>query len=139
MLHVPHLNQWTRLLTVVFGLLVFLWLTPEDNAVWPVTVLGVGLSVMGIGHMVLRRLGGQAIPAQYVPVGAALLGTLIGLGASLSVTGLMFFKNALHAHLFLDYPVGMMLAMLAHAPGWALAGGLVGLGTALIWLAVERN
>jgi hypothetical protein len=137
-LHIPRPNARMRLLAVVLGLLIFLWLTPEDNQVWPVIMLGTGLSLLTGGTTVLKVLGGQAVPARSVPPGAALLGALVGLGASLAVTGLMFFKNALHAHLFLDYPVGMMLSILGRAPGWAAAGGLVGLAVALVWLAVKR-
>jgi hypothetical protein len=139
MLHVPRPDQRTRLLTAVCGLIIFLWLSPEDNQVWPVTLIGVFLSLLVVSLTVFRRLGGRAIPARYVPLGALLLGGLTGLVASLSITLLMFFKNALHAHLFLDFPPGMLLAMLARVPGWAVAGGLVGLGISLVWLARERK
>ncbi len=138
-LRIPAPNPRTRLLAVVCGLLIFLWFTPEDNQVWPVTILGILLSLVVVGLTIIRRLGGTTIPARYVLPGALLVGALTGLGASLSIAGLMFFKNALHAHLFLDYPPGMMLAMLGRAPGWTLAGALVGLGTAFAWLAVERK
>lgn len=121
-----------RLLTVMYGLIVFLWLMPEDHQVWPVTGLGVGLALLVVTRVTLRRLGGRPFPPRYLLQGAVLLGALVGLGANLAAVGLMFFKNALHAHLFLDYPVGLMGAMLARGPGWALAGGLVGLGAAFI-------
>jgi hypothetical protein len=138
MFHIPRAVPAIRLLATALGLLIFLWLTPEDNQVWPVAALGAGLSMLAGGMIVLRHFGGQTIPARCVPLGAALLGALVGLGASLAVTGLMFFKNALHAHLFLDYPVSMMLSVLGRAPGWAVAGSFVGLAAALAWLAVKR-
>lgn len=136
---IPSPNGRTRLLAVACGLLMFLWFTPEDNQVWPVTLLGVMLSLLLVGLTVIRRLGGTVVPARYVLPGGLLLGALAGLGSSICAAGLMFFKNALHAHLFLDYPAGMMLAMVERAPGWALAGAFVGLGTACIWLAVKRK
>jgi hypothetical protein len=48
----------------------------------------------------------------------------------------MFFKNARHGHLFPDYTLEMMLAMLSRAPAWAIAGGLFGLSLGLGWLAL---
>jgi hypothetical protein len=138
-LYIPRRSARTRALTVVYGLLIFLWLSPEDNTVWTVTLLGVGLSLLLVGLTTLGCLGGQLISARHVVPGASLLGALVGLGASICVTGLMFFKNALHAHLFLDFPPGMLLATLARAPGWALAGGLAGLGIACLWWALERK
>jgi len=46
----------------------------------------------------------------------------------------MFFKNALHAHAFWDYPPPMVVAMLTRAPSWTLAGGLAGLGIGCLWV-----
>jgi hypothetical protein len=69
-----------------------------------------------------------------VPISAALLGGIVGLGGALSSAGFMFFKNALHAHAFWDYPPGMVGAMLSRAPSWALAGALAGLGMGCLWL-----
>jgi hypothetical protein len=117
-----------------FGLLALLWLSLEDTAVWPVSLLGLGLSALLNLFLALDKLGGRAIPRIYAPPLAALLGILIGLGASIAAAGFMFFKNALHAHVFLDFPPGLMLAMLERAPAWALAGGLSGLGLSLIGL-----
>jgi len=132
-----------RLLTMGYGLLIFIWLTPEDNMVWPVALLGFGLALLSIIWLVQRRLGGSVFPARYVLMSGALLGGIIGLGSALSSTGLMFFKNALHAHVFWDFPPGMVAAMLTRAPSWALAGGLAGLGVGCLWLwwksAAYRN
>lgn len=135
MLRLPALNRRTRLIAVVYGLLLFLWLSPEDNQVWPVALLGNGLAALLVARAVLVNLGGREIPARYVLPGAALLGGLTGLGGSVATALLMFFKNALHAHLFLDYPPGLLLAILQRAPGWALAGALAGFGLALLWRA----
>ncbi len=139
MLYIPRLNIWTRLLTVLYGILIFLWLSPEDNTVWPVALIGAGFSLLLVSLLLMRQLGGRAISDRYVVPGALLLGALIGLGASLSITFLMFFKNALHAHVFLDFPGGMLLSMLGRAPGWTLAGAFIGVGIALIWWAVKRK
>ncbi len=123
-----------RLLTMGYGLLLFIWLSPEDNAVWPVALIGLGLALVSLIWLIRRRLGGSTFPAQYVPISGALLGGIVGLGGALSSAGLMFFKNALHAHVFWDFPPGMVVAMLTRAPSWALAGGLAGLGMGCLWV-----
>lgn len=132
--YVAEPSRRLRLLTMGYGLLIFVWLTPEDNTVWPVASLGLGLALLSTVWLVQRRLGGSAFPARYVPMSSALLGGIIGLGSALSSAGLMFFKNALHAHPFWDFPPGMVAAMLTRAPSWALAGGLAGLGAGSLWL-----
>jgi hypothetical protein len=84
---------------------------------------------------VMNKLGGRTSPVSYILPGAAILGVITGLGASITTTGLMFFKDALHAHLFPDFPPLMMLAILQRSPVWAVAGGLAGAGVAFLWLA----
>lgn len=123
-----------RTLTLVYGLLLFVWLTPEDDTLWTATLLGVGLSLLVLVWWVGSRLGGRAIPAAYLPVGGVIAGAIVGVGAALCTASLMFFKNALHAHPFWDYPPSLVAAMLGRAPVWLLAGGLVGLGLGLLWL-----
>jgi hypothetical protein len=136
-MRIPIRGRRARWLTLVYGLLLFLWLSPEDNQVWPVAVLGWGLAALTIIMTLVGRIGGQMIPNRYLLPGAGLLGALIGLGASLAAVALMLFKNAMHAHLFLDFPPGLMIATLERAPVWALAGALAGLGLGLAWLAVK--
>ncbi len=123
-----------RLVTMAYGLLLFIWLTPEDNTVWPVALLGIGLAILSVIWLVRRWLSGSAFSAKYVPIAGALLGAIVGLGGALAAAGLMFFKNALHAHVFWDFPPGMVVAMLIRAPSWALAGGLAGLGIGFLWV-----
>ena len=100
---------------------------------WPVALLGLGLSLLSVLWLVWRRLGGTVFAARYVPMGAGLLGEIVGLGGAVASAGLMFFKNALHAHAFWDFPPAMVVAMFTRAPSWALAGGLAGAGIGLLW------
>lgn len=134
MLYLPRPNAALRLLTVAFGVVLFLWFSLEDNQTWPVVLLGLGSTGLIVLWSVLGRLGGQTIEPRYVTLGGLLIGALSGLGASVAVTLLMFFKNAWHAHVFLDYPVPMLLAMLGRAPFWTVAGALAGLGIAILWV-----
>jgi hypothetical protein len=132
--YVTPANGRLRTISLSYGLLLFVWLTPEDNTVWPVALLGIGLALLSAVWLLKRRLGGSAFSARYVPMGGALLGGIVGLGGALACTGLMFFKNALHAHAFWDFPPAMVVAMLTRTPSWALAGGLVGISAGLLWL-----
>jgi hypothetical protein len=52
---------------------------------------------------------------------------------------LMLIKDGLHAHLFPDYPFGMIVDILGRAPLWALAGILAGIGLLLAWWAIKQN
>jgi len=132
---IPAAGRRTRLIAMGYGLALFLWMSVEDNAVWPVSLYGLGLAALIVNLTLLDKMGGQFISLRYLPLVGALWGALIGLGASLAVTGLMFFKNAAHAHFFLDYPPELMLSMLRRAPAWTITGGLAGVGLALAWLS----
>jgi hypothetical protein len=139
MLQLPKPNRRFRLFIIGYGLVLFIWFTPEDNHVWPATVLGLGMAALLVIWNVLSKLGGKIVPRQYVVLGAVLLGVMVGAGTSVATAGLMFFKNALHAHLFVDYPTPLLLAVLERAPAWGLAGGLAGLGAALAWLSLKQD
>ncbi len=95
-------------------------------------LLGVGLALLLALRVVPRPFSG---PAWAV----VLFGALLGAGTSVAAVGLMFFKNALHAHVFLDFPPALLLALLSRAPGWALAGALGGAGVVLLRWALRPH
>lgn len=134
MLRLPRPGRRARLAGLGTGAALLLWLSVEDNHVWPAALLGAALAVLLVTLTLLHHLGGRDLPARRVVPGAALLGVAAGLAASIVAAGLMLFKNAMHAHLFPDYPPGLLLAILERAPVWAVAGGLAGLGLAFGWL-----
>lgn len=135
-MRLPKRGRRARWLAIGYGLLLFVWLTPEDNSVVPVTLLGAGLSVLLVIYWVLGKWGGSSIAERYVVPGVVLLGAAAGLGTSITTFSLMLVKNVQHSHIYIDFPPGLMLAILARAPLWALAGGLLGLGLTLAWLAL---
>ena len=128
-----------RWLALLYGAAALLWLSREDNDVAMVTVLGVGLALLLLSRAVLGRMDGGQISSRDRVAGAVVLGALAGLGSAVATIGLMLFKNALHAHLFLDYPPLVMLGILQRAPAWTLAGVLAGLGLALAWLGLRQT
>jgi len=135
MVKIPERGRRTRWIVAIFGGILFFWLRLEDNSVWSVVSLGAGLALLTIGWTTMGKLGGREVRARYLIPGAALLGGLTGLGASLATTALMILKTGMHGHLFPDYPPGEIIALLQRIPIWMLAGGLVGFGLALAWWA----
>jgi hypothetical protein len=139
MIRIPGTGRRTRLAALAYGLILLVWLSLEDQTVGPVALLGLGLGLIVVTLTIFAKLGGMVIAARLVPLGLLLVGVLVGVAGCIAAVLLMFFKNALHAHLYLDFPPGLMLAMLARTPAWALAGGLAGLGIGLGWLALRRE
>lgn len=133
-----HNPRRTRLLILAYGILVFLWLRIEDNSVLPAVTAGLGLSLLAAFIWLTNNLSGRTLRLRYALPGAALLGGLCGLGAAAATAGLMLLKNGMHGHVFPDFPFGIIVEILQRAPLWALAGGLIGLGLALAWWALQQ-
>ncbi len=131
---VTPVGRWLRLCGLVYGLLVFLWLSPEDSLIAPPLMLGVVGVLLLLTRWLLRWRGGQRVAL--VPLAAG-MGAAAGAGGVLAAVALMFFKNALHAHEFADYPLGLLLTLLARAPLWGLIGLLLGIGLALYGMATR--
>lgn len=137
--HLPRPDGRLRAVIIGCGFLVFIWLSPEDNHTIPVIGVGLVLTLVLTLRWVLRNLGGKSFPIRYLPLVGLIIGAVVGLGTSVTTAGLMFFKNALHAHIFLDFPPNMMLAILGRAPFWATAGALGGLGIGILCLAWSKR
>lgn len=135
----PRLDYRLRLIVIAYAVSLLIWISLEDTHTEPVVALGTLLSLLVSLHTLLRRLGGQRVTLQQLLAILILGGGLVGAGASLSTALLMFFKNAWHAHLFLDFPPGLMLAILERAPAWGLVGLLIGTGIGLSWLVMRRE
>lgn len=116
-----------RFATIIIGIGCFLWLSLEDTQTAPVVVLGTGLSSL----LVLAWWRSLPLADRSGRRGAwimILMGALAGASAVLTITLLMFIKTAWHSHLYPDYPVLMMVAMLERLPLWTLAGAILGVG-----------
>jgi hypothetical protein len=114
---------------MVVGILVFFWLGTEDNSVQSAVLYGLGIASLSIAHAQYRLPKLLQLRRR---LRFALLGAIIGLSAALFAALLMLLKTALHTHLFPDYSLPLIAAMLVRAPVWAVAGVLMGLGIALV-------
>jgi hypothetical protein len=133
----PTRGKHFRNIALLYGVTVFLWIPIEDFQTLPVVIFGTLLALLVLSGWVLNKFGGKTIPTRYLPIAAGLIGAVAGLSSAIASVGLMFFKTSVHAHPFPDYPLALMLAMLERAPMWTLAGALLGLGAALLWLALR--
>jgi hypothetical protein len=136
---IPPSGAWLRWFAIVYGLVVFFWLSLEDITIWPAVGLGVGLSTLISVSLITSKMGGCTVPKRRLPLLLLGLGALTGAGSSVAAVTLMFFKNARHAHVFPDFPAGLMLDVLVRAPIWGLAGGLIGLSLGLVWWTLRED
>lgn len=131
-LRLPYPPVWLRLLLILYGGLLLLWLGSEDHAVLSTVLLAGGFSLLAVTQILCTRIGGQDLPVRVWFLALLLSGLLTGIAIPLGSTFLMFFKTAWHAHPYPDYEPEIMLAMLERLPVWALAGLLFGLALALL-------
>lgn len=139
MLLIPSAGRWLRSLWLIYGILVFVWLGPEDSLIWRPVALGAAGVLLVALHAGAQWQGERLLPARCWIPSAAVAGALFGGGTALGAAVLMFFKNALHAHIFPDYPLALILAVLERAPAWSLAGLFGCMGMALAALGFGLN
>jgi len=135
LLTIPPRGRRLTLLAIGYGLLILFWLSSEDRAIWPVTLLGSGLG-LGSGVLVaVRYLAGRTLSGWRGLAALAVWAGLVGASIAPLSAALMVLKTASHAHLYPDYPLPVILDTLAHLPAWGAAGLLSGLGIGLLRLA----
>jgi hypothetical protein len=127
-----------RLGTLFWCGITFFWMSVEDTSAVTVAILGSGLAVFLMLWWLGQQYGGQRFSLRLGLLVLMLSGAIVGGGAVVLITFLMFFKTAWHAHLFPDYPIEMMLAMLMRLPVWGIAGALLGLGVGLL-VSIQRE
>ncbi len=138
MLHIPSYPRPLSLITLAYGIAAFLWLTPEDS-IWLAAVFGAAGACILAAHAVFRVAGGRDLPGRVWFPGTIISGGAIGAGATLVTAVLMLIKTSLHSHLFPDYPLAVLLGILARAPVWAAAGALIGVGVALLMTTLVQR
>ena len=133
---VPSTTLGWRLLSLMVGGLLFIWLTLEDTQLLPIILLGLLATSIWVLNPLMQRFAGQSISPTKFILAMALLGALIGAGTVILTTIMMFLKTAWHSHLFPDYPAPMMVAMLQRLPLWTVAGALLGISFSLYSWAI---
>jgi hypothetical protein len=128
---VPPYPKLLSLLTLLFGAFVFVWLGTEEDSVWLVSLLGLGISLLATTHG-LFRLSGRTFAARVWIVAAIALGALLGASAVAATILLMIMKTSMHSHIFPDYPFLLISGIFERLPAWTAAGALFGLAGALL-------
>jgi hypothetical protein len=122
---------WLRLLVLLTGGVLLLWLGSEDRAVVSAVLLASIFTLLLIVQFLWTRSGGACYTLRRWSLYCIMAGFSTGAGIVIASVALMFLKTAWHAHPYPDYPPSVMLAMLARLPIWVLAGTLVGMAAAL--------
>ena len=138
-LTLPKRSGRLRVVALVYGAILLLWSSLEDNSILPVALLSAGLALLIMTFVVTGRFGGRTFAGRSALFGAALVGALSGLIAALAAAVLMLVKDGLHSDLYPDYPFGLIVETLARAPLWSLAGIFAGIGLLLAWWALSSN
>ena len=133
---VPSKTLGWRLLSLMVGGLLFIWLTLEDTQLLPIILLVLLATSIWVLNPLMQRFAGQSISPTKFILAMALLGALIGAGTVILTTIMMFLKTAWHSHLFPDYPAPMMVAMFQRLPLWTVAGALLGISFGLYSWAI---
>ena len=127
-----------RIFTIIVATLTLLWSGTEDTNMQTTVGLGLVWAVLVVIWM-SHRVRSDAFATKFI------VPTLFGIIGFLAPTigvGLMFFKNARHAHPFPDYPLPLMVASLRAIPIWVLAGTLFGIGVLFalwVWRDLKSN
>jgi multisubunit Na+/H+ antiporter MnhE subunit len=138
-LKLPKPDYRARFLLLAYGLVLFIWMSLEDNGTFTVSLLGAGLATALILYQTLERIGGKELSMRFfIPLFVG-IGALIGAASSFATIMLMFFKTAWHGHGFPDYPLELMRDMLFRLPIWAMVGGLIGLGLSFLYLSIRKQ
>jgi hypothetical protein len=131
-LKLPKPDYRARFLLMGYGLILFIWMSLEDNGTLTVSLLGTGLATALILYQVFERFAGKELAMRFFFPLFIGFGALIGAASSIATFLLMFFKTAWHGHGFPDYPLELMRDMLFRLPAWALAGALIALSVTLL-------
>lgn len=132
---IPVYTSRLRLIALIYGGLLLLWTSLEDNSVLPVAILGVGLALILIAFWITRRFSRRNLNN----ISAALIGAAVGALGALMTALLMLIKVGLHSHLYPDYPFGLIGEMLLRLPLWGIAGAFAGIGLLLAWKALQAE
>lgn len=136
-MRVPSRVPYVRAATLLWGVYALVWLALEGDVGRDGLLAGWGLALLAL-WVAVRLLGGRELgPGRVAALGAA---AGLGWGAALgpAVLLLMALKTGLHGH-GLEYTAAQITWVAAQWPWWVAAGGIAGVGVALLWLGWRRG
>ncbi len=134
-LKMPQARRFILLATALDAVAILFWAGLEDTNIAPAAALGAVTAALVFGHALLARSRSGAFTASEWFVWMILGGACAGIGAALCAILLMAIKVSLHSHDYPDFSPSAVIGLFTRAPGWGLAGLLIGLGLALIGFA----
>ena len=123
-----------RILALVIGILIFIWLPFEDTHLRWVILFAVAIATWGAARVLTTFQTGTRIGLFIYPIA----GALAGLSVTIIEILLMVFKNGLHGHSSPDFTYEQMAALLPYALLWTAVGLIIGTGL-LLWNSVRRT
>lgn len=122
------LRRW-RIISLIVGFLVFVWLPIEDQNASLATIFAIAICSLIIVRIIIRLNIEPVRKRWYI---YPLSGILAGPGITLMSLLLMAFKSGLHGHGSPDFTPSQVITVIWLTPLWTIAGFLIGLGTG-IW------
>jgi hypothetical protein len=126
----PGPTRSLRLLAILFGIIVLVWVSLEDQSVTWVILFAAAICLLAAALSLASSPRSDAGKGWLVYLLAGLLG---GAATPPVAVLLMAIKTGLHGHSVPDYTPAQIIAVLTSFPIWVGAGGVIGLGTGL-WL-----
>lgn len=116
--------RWLGLSTLLYGVTVFLWTSPEEQTALFVSLLGWIGATLIVLHIRVRWVWFTA-QSERTLYQVVMIPIAVGILAVLSTCALMFIKTALHNHLVPEYPLSTIVGMLSRIPAWCSAAILM--------------
>jgi hypothetical protein len=129
-MQLPERLPGLKWITILWGLYTVIWAMLESG-LWPTILLAILSSVMFLGHLTNRVLGGKRLTFGIWLLLSVVLGSLFGLGSALLTVILMILKTGLHAH-GPEFSALEINWIVQQIPWWTLGGMLGGLGLGLL-------
>jgi hypothetical protein len=127
---IPLTVPYFKVVVGLIGLWAIVWLALEGRLVGDI-LLAAAVLLIALVYIIIRRWGGQTLPAGRAILLATAAGLAFGAGLALLTLFLMAFKTGLHAH-GPEYTAQEIAWLWRQLPLWAGVGGLAGLGGGLL-------
>lgn len=125
-----HARRRLRMVAILLGVVLLIWLPVEDMGETWVLLLAVSLCLWGAARVWVSITGRQGIRAWHF----VLIGAVAGLAVPVVGVALMVFKGGLHSHQAPDFTVAQMAGLLLRTPFWGVGGFLIGLGLGILFV-----